>query len=181
MHRKPCGSRVAAQAHRGPARRRDPKNGASGPGRTDTACALNAFPLPVGVQTLERWRTRLDSNQRGAAARPLKRRLPSIAWLLVRCETGGHGGTRTHVEALHAPAGLKARADRCSGHVSGAAFAAVAHDCSPRHAAARPLALVLPGGFEPPSSGYRPLSLPLRYRSVDTGCDGSPAGIEPPQ
>jgi hypothetical protein len=25
--------------------------GASGPTRTDTACALNAFPLPIGVQT----------------------------------------------------------------------------------------------------------------------------------
>jgi hypothetical protein len=35
------------------------------------------------------WRTRLDSNQRGADARPLKRRLPSIAWLLVRYSTIG--------------------------------------------------------------------------------------------
>jgi hypothetical protein len=26
-------------------------NDASGPGRTDTGCALSAFPLPVGVQT----------------------------------------------------------------------------------------------------------------------------------
>jgi hypothetical protein len=34
-------------------------------------------------------RTRLDSNQRGADARPLKRRLPSIAWLLVRYSTIG--------------------------------------------------------------------------------------------
>ncbi len=72
--------------------------GAPGPARTGTACALNAFPLPIGVQTHGKqlqnpgcnigWRTRLDSNQRGADARPLKRRLPSIAWLLVRNSVG---------------------------------------------------------------------------------------------
>ena len=40
--------------------------GASGPTRTATECALNALPLPIGVQTRSavKWRTRQDSNLR---------------------------------------------------------------------------------------------------------------------
>jgi hypothetical protein len=37
--------------------------GASGATRTPTGCALDAFPLPIGVQTLD-WRTWEDSNLR---------------------------------------------------------------------------------------------------------------------
>jgi hypothetical protein len=67
------------------------------------------------------WRTRWDSNPRSIARR-LKRPIPLPLGSLVR-------NWRTRWDShprrgACAPVGLKARSDRCSGHVSGATFVA---------------------------------------------------------
>ena len=75
-----------------------------------TLHALSTHSLcRLGYRRLEEVEDQVGFKPTRGRARPLKRRLPSIAWLLVRewrtpmvknSHIGGHGGTRTHVEAL---------------------------------------------------------------------------------